>query len=450
MRLSTVAALFDCSFEYDVALTGISIDSRQVKPGELFVAIRGGNFDGHNFIAQAVNNGAVAVVCDRPEASVDVAQIIVADGVKALAKIAQSHRVQMHCKTIALTGSNGKTTVKEMIASILPEPSFATHGNFNNHIGVPLCALQLKAEDRYAVFELGANHIGEIAENVKIVHPDVSLINNIAPAHIEGFGSIDGVARAKGEIYQGLAEKGIAIVNNDDNYAHFWDEFLHDKRVLRFSKHKPADIYANDIHFDVNGCASFNLVTASGKISISLLVPGEHNISNALAAASCTLAVGLPLNTIKQGLENFSGVAGRMAFKKGLNSSVVIDDSYNANLRSVLTAIDVLSARDGYRILVMGDMGELGEYTSSHHQEVGKSARDKGIDLVFTLGEHSKLTAETFGKNARHYNEESLLVNDLVPHLSSQTTVLVKGSRSAQMEKIVGKLEDTNCQQILG
>lgn len=444
MQLSMVAALFDCNFEHDLTLTGVGIDSRQVKPGELFVAIRGDKFDGHAFIAQAVENGASAVVCEKPESSVEAPQIIVDDCVKALAKIAKSHRVKMHCKTIALTGSNGKTSVKEMIASILPEPSFATHGNFNNHIGVPLCALKLTPEDKYAVFELGANHIGEIAENVKIVQPDVSLINNIAPAHIEGFGSIDGVARAKGEIYQGLASQGIAIVNNDDNYAHFWDKDLEDKRVVRFSKHKPADIYAEDIRLDANGFASFTLVAKSGEIEINLRVPGEHNISNALAAASCTLAVGLPLTTIKQGLEKFTGVAGRMAYKKGLNSSVVIDDSYNANLRSALTAIDVLSARDGFRILVMGDMGELGEYTSSHHQEVGKSARDKGIDLVLTLGEHSKVTAETFGENAQHYREEELLLDYLVPRLSAQTTVLVKGSRSSQMEKIVGKLEDNS------
>lgn len=445
MQLSTVAALFDYKLlTADIVLKGVNIDSRKISRGELFIAIKGDKFDGHDFIETAINKGAAAVICEKKVPNVSVTQIEVTNSLEALTKLAKSHRAKMNCKVIALTGSNGKTTVKEMIANILPKPAFATHGNFNNHIGVPLCALKLQAEDKYAVFELGANHIGEIAENIKIVQPDVSLINNIAPAHIEGFGSIDGVARAKGEIYEALPSNGVAIVNNDDNYAHFWDANLTDKQIKRFSKHKPADVYADDINFDANGAASFNLVADGQQIVVNLKVPGEHNVSNSLAAAACCLAIGLSLSTIKQGLEKFSGVAGRMAYKKGLNSSVVIDDSYNANLRSALSAIDVLSARKGLRILVMGDMGELGDYTASHHQEVGKTAREKGIDLVLTLGEHSRETAETFGAKGRHYKEESLLINDLMPQLNAATTVLVKGSRSAQMEKIVGQLADNN------
>lgn len=445
MQLSEVAVLFGHDFlDEDVSLSGVNIDSRKIGKGELFIAIKGENFDGHDFIAAAVANGAVAVICERKCPDVKVTQIKVANSLDALAKLAKNYREKMQCKVIALTGSNGKTTVKEMIANILPKPAFATHGNLNNHIGVPLCALKLSAEDKYAVFELGANHIGEIAANVKIVQPDVALINNIAPAHLEGFGSIDGVARAKGEIYAALPSKGVAIVNADDSYAHFWDTILSGKRVVRFSRCKHVDVFAENLNFDVNGAASFTLVADKQQISVQLKVPGAHNVSNALAAAACCLAVDLPLVVIKKGLESFSGVAGRMAYQRGLNDSVVIDDSYNANLRSVLTAIDVLSVRDGLRILVMGDMGELGEHTTVHHQEVGKSARDKGIDLVLTIGKHSRVTAESFGSKGQHYKEESLLISDLLAHLSASTTVLVKGSRSAQMEKIVEQIVDIN------
>ncbi len=444
MQLSKIAGFFACSIEKDVELSGVSIDSRSIKHNELFVAIRGENFDGHTFIKSAELQGAAAVICEKKSPDVHIPQIIVEDSLQALATIAKHYRASMQCKVIALTGSNGKTTVKEMIASILPKPSFATQGNFNNHIGVPLCALKLKKEDKYAVFELGANHIGEIAYVVDIVKPDVALINNIAPAHIEGFGSIEGVARAKGEIYQGLSDNGIAVVNEDDNYSHFWDNIINLNKVLRFSRLKVADIYAKDISFDNNGAATFTLVTSQGEIKVKLAVPGNHNISNALASASCCLAVGISLEVIKNGLENFNGVAGRMTYKKGVNSSVVIDDSYNANLRSALTAIDVLSARQGFKILVMGDMVELGDYTEEYHREVGKIAKNKGIDLVLTLGNHSKIVAESFGDPARHYIEGNLLISDLLPYLDDKSTVLVKGSRAAQMEKIVKMLEDNS------
>lgn len=440
MRLSDLASLFESEITNDFEIAGFSIDSRTINPGDVFIAIRGQNFDGHDYIKSSILKGAVAIVSEKRELDITIPQIVVQDSLYALAKIAQAYRSTMKCKVIALTGSNGKTSVKEMIASILPKPSFATQGNLNNHIGVPLCALKLKPENKYAVFELGANHGGEIAYVVDIVKPDVALINNVAPAHIEGFGSIDGVARAKGEIYQGLHDNGIAVINDDDVYSHFWDTIISNKRVLRFSREHNADVYAKDIRIDSNGLPNFLIVYGQEEIYVKLSVPGVHNISNALAAASCCVAVGLSLDTIKMGLENFQGVLGRMTYKAGINSSIVIDDSYNANLRSTLAAIDVLSARPGFKVLVMGDMGELGDFTEEFHLEIGKSARIKGINLVMTIGNHSKSTADAFGEPAKHYKQGDLLINDLLPYLDKNSTVLVKGSRGARMENIVKML----------
>ena len=235
MNLNTVASLLSQPVQLNAEITGVCIDSRLIEPGNLFIAISGERFDGHDFIKEVVAKGAVAVVVNRAMDGINIPQFIVSDTVDALAKIATGHRQTMTCPVIALTGSNGKTTVKEMIAAILPQPSHATKGNLNNHIGAPLSVLALSAEDRYAVFELGANHPGEIAHTVAIVRPDVTLINNIAPAHVEGFGSIDGVARAKGEIHQGLSETGIAVINADDAYAHFWDNIISDKKTIQFS-----------------------------------------------------------------------------------------------------------------------------------------------------------------------------------------------------------------------
>lgn len=441
MLLSEISGLFSCNYDKDINLSGVKIDSRAIKSGDLFVAIKGEKFDGHNFIDDAVAKGCAAILSEKNNPNISIPQIIVQDTLQALATMAKRQRSMMDCLVIALTGSNGKTTVKEMIANILPQPSYSTHGNLNNHIGVPLCALQLQKQHKYAVFELGANHKGEIAYVVDIVRPDIALINNIAPAHIGEFGSIDGVATAKGEIYAGLSASGIAVINDDDNYAHFWDEVISDKKVIRFSIVKKADIYAKDIILNNNGCAQFKLVLPDDELFINLLVPGEHNVSNALAAASCAYAARISAQHIKKGLEVFTGVAGRMSFKRGYNDSVLIDDTYNANLRSAISAIDVLTARDGLKILVFGDMGELGEFTDEHHKEVGLVARKKGVDLVLTLGNYSQTTSQAFGGHGAHYEDISTLLEDLFPYLNAKATVLVKGSRLSAMERIVQKLE---------
>lgn len=440
MNLNTVAALLAQTSQINAEITDVCTDSRELKPGSLFIAIQGERFDGHDFVKQAEAQGALAAVVSHAVAGVTLPQFVVADPILALAKIAAAHRHDMHCPVIALTGSNGKTTTKEMIAAILPSPSHATKGNLNNHIGAPLSVLQLNSQHRYAVFELGANHPGEIAHTVAIVHPDVSLINNIAPAHVEGFGSIDGVARAKGEIHQGLSSTGVAVVNADDAYAHFWDELLLDKKVLRFSIEHPADVYVQDLRLNTQGCAQFSLIVPNGRTDIQLRVPGLHNVRNALAAAACCHAVGVAIKDIQQGLNNFGGVKGRLTVLAGKNQSTVIDDTYNANLRSVLAALEVLAERPGKKIFVFGDMGELGDWATQHHQEVGLAARRLGIDLLLSYGNYSKLTAEAFGAGGEHFASQEQLAQNLIEKLTPDTVVLVKGSRSSAMEKIVSKL----------
>lgn len=440
MKLSEIASALNLSCPRDLQLSGVCIDSRTVKPGNLFVAIHGERFDGHHFIHDAIAQGAAAVLCSHAVDYLDVPQLVVKDTTLALALLATAHRQKCSCAVVALTGSNGKTTVKEMIAAILPKPSHGTPGNLNNHIGVPLSVLQLKDEHRYAVFELGANHPGEIAYTVAMVRPEVTLINNIAPAHIAGFGSIEGVAKAKGEIHHGLATMGTAVINEDCSFAHFWDSLLKDKNILRFSVTKPMPVHARNLTFNDRGCGQFILVMPQGEASLELQVSGMHNVSNALAAAACTYALGITLTDIISGLQAFGGVQGRMSFLQGKNNSIIIDDTYNANLRSSLAAIEVLAKRKGRRIFVFGDMGELGDFSKQHHQEVGLAAREHGIDVLMTCGSDSEFASSAYGPAGKHYMHQEALVQDLLNQLDANTTVLVKGSRSSAMEKIVHQL----------
>ena len=440
MNLNNIASLLSQSCQLNAEITGICTDSRTIQKGNVFIAIQGEHFDGHEFIKEAEAKGALAVVVNRPVEGITIPQFVVVDPLMAMAKIAAAHRKNIHCPIIALTGSNGKTTVKEMIASILPLPSLATKGNLNNHIGVPLNVMELNNQHRYAVFELGANHPGEIAHTVGIVHPNVTLINNIAPAHVEGFGSIDGVARAKGEIHQGLDYSGTAVINDDDAYAHFWDNILVDHKTIRFSASHSADVYAQDVRLDTHGRGHFSLILPNARADIELQVPGLHNIRNALAAAACCYAVGISIQDIQRGLNHFSGVKGRLTVLEGKNQSTIIDDTYNANLRSVLTALEVLAERPGKKIFVFGDMGELGEWAEQHHKEVGLAARELGIDLLMSCGQNSLLASKAFGAEGRHFAIQDELVQSLIKELAPNTTVLVKGSRSSAMEKIVQKL----------
>lgn len=441
LTLKELATWLTQPIDTDAPVHGFSIDTRNLLPGDVFVALQGEHVDGHTYIPEAVKKGAVAILCHKPAAHVQIPQFVVKDVVESLGFIARKHRDRIDCPVIALTGSNGKTTVKEMIASCLPQPALATQGNLNNHLGVPLMVLRLRPEHRFAVFELGANHIGEIAYTAGICKPDVALINNIAPAHIEGFGSIDGVAKAKGEIYTALPKNGIAIVNDDDTYHHFWDDTINQKRCFRFSLRHKASCHASDIQWSAEGCAQFTLhLPEQVSIRVNLQLPGEHMVANALAAASCLWNVGITVTEIAQGLSTFRGVKGRQSILKGLGGARIIDDSYNANLRSVLAGVAVLAHYPGKRILVLGDMGELGDNTVSHHQQIGEAAKEAGIDALYTVGQYSRASSDAFGEHGYHFFSKTDLLEQLTPHLSKDTSVLVKGSRSAAMETIVHNL----------
>ncbi|MCX7090356.1 MAG: UDP-N-acetylmuramoyl-tripeptide--D-alanyl-D-alanine ligase [Legionellales bacterium] len=441
MNFRDIARVLNLPCIREGVFSGLTIDSRKIQPGELFVALRGDRVDGHDYIADAARAGAAVVICERlvPDV-VGPEQWVVDSSLQALATIATWYRQQFTCPMIAVTGSNGKTSVKEIIARILPNDSFATVGNLNNHIGVPLSILQLRPEHRYAVFELGASKQGDIAYTVAMIQPQVAVINNIAPAHIEGFGSLEGVALAKGEIYQGLSQGGVAVVNDDDAYAHFWDKSFSNHHVVRFSRAHTADIWASDVLLNASGCAEFKLNFPEESALVRMQVPGLHAVSNALAAAACTSEVGISLSDIVLGLESFTGVSGRMMFCKGKQHATIIDDSYNANLRSTLTAVDVLAKCQGTRILVLGDMAELGDWGARHHEEVGVAAREQGIDWLLTCGKMSAKAVLSFGSGGKHYTNQQELTQDLLRRLDSKTTVLVKGSRSAAMENIVQQL----------
>ncbi|MDF1683543.1 MAG: UDP-N-acetylmuramoyl-tripeptide--D-alanyl-D-alanine ligase [Legionellaceae bacterium] len=425
----------------DVVITGVSIDTRTLEAGNLFVALRGTRVDGQQFIPEAIKRGASAVLCSELSPECNIPQLVYPDLEKALGLIATAYRASLSCPVVALTGSNGKTTVKEMLASILPKPAFATPGNWNNHLGVPLSIMKLNKTHRYAVLELGANHAGEIAYTSAMAKPHVTLINNISGAHIEGFGSIEGIAKAKGEIHQNLLPGGTAVINADDDYAHYWDDVLANKKILRFSATQhDVDIYAKDIELNHTDGPRFKLVTPAGDMTIILKVPGMHHVLNALAAASCAYALHIALDKIAEGLAQFSGVPGRLTSRAGRHDAMILDDTYNANLSSVLAGIHVLAARKGKRVLVLGDMGELGEHSAAYHQEAGEVARTEGLDKVFTCGTQSHRAADAFGEQGQHFETQEALLEALLSLLDATTTVLVKGSRSSAMENVVNGL----------
>jgi UDP-N-acetylmuramoyl-tripeptide--D-alanyl-D-alanine ligase len=419
----------------EVAITAVSTDSRNLPAGCLFVALKGPRFDGHSFAAKALEQGAAAVmVAADAKLSVSPA-IVVDDTLQALGRLAAWHRNQMPAKIAAITGSNGKTTVKEMLAAILAaevgaDAVLATAGNLNNDIGMPLTLLKLTPHHRYAAIEMGMNHAGEIAYLTQIARPDVALVNNALRAHLEGLGSVEAVARAKGEIYAGLKNDGIAIVNADDPHADLWRGLAGKHKVMSFGFAENADVR-------INLGEKLLLTTPAGNIETTLQVPGDHNLRNAAAAASLALALGIPTTAIQRGLAAYSGVKGRLQTHACILGATLIDDTYNANPDSVLAAIQVLAARLGTRVLVLGDMGELGPDTASLHREVGESARAASIDRLLCLGEMTLNSVEAFGKGAMHFERIEELLAEIECALGSDVTVLVKGSRFMQMERVV-------------
>ncbi len=439
--LAAIAPLLDGDLlGPDARLSSVGIDSRRLRPGGLFVALRGARHDGHDFLAQARQRGAAAALVDRPVA-VDLPQLRVADTRRALGRLGAAWRRRFTGPLLALTGSNGKTTVKEMLAAILRRRGrvLATAGNLNNDLGVPLTLLELDAED-YAVLELGANHPGEIAYLTDLARPDVALITNAGPAHLEGFGDLDGVARAKGEIYRGLGPDGVAIVNRDDAYADDWAALAGGRRVLDFGLERPAQVRGQRLEASRN---RFRLSAFGQQIEIDLPLPGEHNVRNALAAAAAALAVGAALADIKQGLEGMPAVAGRLQRLPGPDGVTLIHDAYNANPASLAAALNTLGAEAGVHWLVLGDMAELGPTAADLHEQAGQQARQAGFQRCFALGEHSRRAVERFGPGGGHYASAEALLQALRQALAATPatpTVLIKGSRCMRLERIVQAL----------
>ncbi len=420
-------------------ISGVSTDTRKIQQGDLYIALSGEQFDGHDFCANAVQRGATAVMVER-QLPLPVPQIIVADARKALGMLAHAWREQFSIPFIAVTGSNGKTTVKEMIAAICSQRGkvLATQGNLNNDIGVPLTLLQITAQHQFAVIELGANHPGEIAYLTGLVKPDVALINNAGPAHLEGFGSIAGVAQAKGEIYGGLSRNGIGIVNADDHFAKVWQLLCKDNKMLTFGLQQPADVSAT--WYVNNDGSALNIQTLQGKIDVQLHLLGGHNIMNALAATTAALAVGCSLVDVKYGLEGMSAVKGRLKMKSGKSGSRIIDDTYNANPASFKAALDVLSVFPGQHYVALGDMGELGTDAEALHREVGSYAKKSGVKRLYTVGQFARYAAQEFGQNAMVFDVQPPMINAIEAELSADVTILIKGSRSMKMENIVNAL----------
>ncbi|WMO84556.1 UDP-N-acetylmuramoyl-tripeptide--D-alanyl-D-alanine ligase [Escherichia coli] len=428
----------------DITLDAVTTDTRKLTPGCLFVALKGERFDAHDFADQAKAGGAGALLVSRP-LDIDLPQLIVKDTRLAFGELAAWVRQQVPARVVALTGSSGKTSVKEMTAAILSQcgNTLYTAGNLNNDIGVPMTLLRLTPEYDYAVIELGANHQGEIAWTVSLTRPEAALVNNLAAAHLEGFGSLAGVAKAKGEIFSGLPENGIAIMNADNNDWLNWQSVIGSRKVWRFSPNAAnSDFTATNIHVTSHG-TEFTLQTPTGSVDVLLPLPGRHNIANALAAAALSMSVGATLDAIKAGLANLKAVPGRLFPIQLAENQLLLDDSYNANVGSMTAAVQVLAEMPGYRVLVVGDMAELGAESEACHVQVGEAAKAAGIDRVLSVGKlsHAISTASGVGE---HFADKTALITRLKSLIAEQQviTILVKGSRSAAMEEVVRALQE--------
>ena len=442
MRISEAAAMLGVPFNgADADVLRVSTDSRSILPGDLFIALRGDRFDGGAFAERAIQQGAVGVVLDRTQAPGISTAIRVDDTRLALGKLAAAWRAQFSLPVVAVTGSNGKTTVKEMLAAILrveagsEEVVLHTEGNLNNDIGLPLMLLRLRETHQFAVFEMGMNHAGEIDYLTRMARPDVAVVNNAMTAHIGFLGSVENIARAKGEIFNGLSGAGIAVFNADDPHAWMWREFNAQRSVTDFGLTQSAAVRGQ--YQPTEYGAALTLVLPNATLEITLQVPGEHNVMNALAAAATAFALDVSHRSIVAGLSNFTGVKGRMERKAALHGSTFIDDTYNANPDSVKAALAVLAQQAGKKVLVLGDMGELGTDAGAMHAQIGLAARAAGVDRLLALGELTKETIGAFGAGGMHFERIQELLAELENELTSGTTVLVKGSRFMQMERVV-------------
>lgn len=433
----------------DVIFHAVCTDTRTLQPGDLFVALVGENFDGHVFVAEAAAKGACAALVSAPvETALPMLRVV--DTRLALGQLATAWRTRFSIPVIAVTGSNGKTTTKEMLAAIFGQRGsvLATQGNLNNDIGVPLTLLRLREEHRYAVIEMGANRPGEIAYLSGLARPTVALITNAAAAHLGGFGSLDEIARTKGGIYQGLAETGVGVVNADDVYSSLWHGIVGARRCVTFGMRTAADFHvdADSVKCNVGTQAvstSFEMHTPFGNVTILLPLLGMHNVMNALAASAGAMAAGATLDDIRDGLQSMQAVKGRLQIKRGIQGVRIIDDTYNANPPSFRAAIDVLAETTGQKVLVLGDMGELGGDAPAFHAQTGAQAQAAGINRVYATGVLSQLAVQSFGHGGHYYATHEELIAALIeelPALGPGTTVLVKGSRFMRMERVVEAL----------
>ena len=444
MRLSEAALATDGQLVgVDVEFCCVGTDSRAIKKGQLFVALKGENFDGHEYAAQSLEQGASSVLVSEP-LNVGPA-VVVKDTRLALGDLAAHWRAKFEVPVVAITGSNGKTTVKEMLAAILKMAAgddasvLATQGNLNNDIGLPMTMLNLDKQHRYAVLEMGMNHTGELSYLTRLAKPNIALVNNAGTAHIGELGSVEAIANAKGEIFEGLVDGGTAIINADDVFASLWKSLASNHKQVTFGLKAKADVTAT---YELHAANSdIELITPKGTAKFSLPAPGVHNVSNALAATSAALALNISLEKIATGLSNFAGVKGRLQAKQGFAGAKVIDDTYNANPMSMKAAIDVLKASAGQRIFVMGDMAELGADAASMHAEIGAYAKTAGIEKFYALGALTKNAVTAFGANAIHFETVETLAESLKSMMNAETTVLVKGSRSMRMERVVEAIQ---------
>ncbi|WGZ95676.1 MAG: UDP-N-acetylmuramoyl-tripeptide--D-alanyl-D-alanine ligase [Candidatus Thiothrix putei] len=426
----------------NVAIERVERDSRQVQSGDLFLALRGERFDAHDFVPQVAGKASGALVSRLIDAAIP--QVVVDDVRLALGRLAAAWRQTFTLPLIGLTGSNGKTTVKEMLTAILSlqGDTLATAGNLNNDIGMPLTLLGLRQQHAFAVIEMGMSHFGEIDYLARIARPDVAIINNAGAAHLEGVGDLAGVARAKGEIFNGLSANGVAILNADDAYVDYWLGLNTGRRIMTFGLNNPADVQGsvagNQLHITANGKA----------VAVSLPLLGRHNQMNALAAATAALALGVSLDTVQRGLESLAAIKGRLCPKAGAHGGLVIDDTYNANPSSTAAAVAVLAGMQGRRVLVLGDMGELGANGVALHAGIGQQAAQAGIDALYTLGTLSAHASAAFGKAGYAFSELDALLDALQAALQPDTTLLVKGSRSARMERVVDALTVAAVQEV--
>lgn len=428
----------------DRVIDCISTDSRTLTPGALFAALRGERFDGHEFASAAAERGARGLLVERL-LPIALPQVVVSDTLRALTACAREHRRRFLGPVVAVTGSNGKTTTKEMIGAILSRngPCLITTGNLNNHFGVPLTLLGLREEHRYGVIEMGANHTGEIAHLASVAEPNIGLVTNAGAAHLEGFGSLDGVAAGKGELFSGLPSTGVAVINADDRYASSWRSIAAGRRVLTFGAEQPADFTARHILTSMppNGPRlEFDLIAPIGTERVRLDLAGLHNLRNALGAAAAAHAAGAGLHDIAAGLSEVKPVKGRLEFRPAINGALLVDDSYNANPASLRAGLDAFRAFNGARWLVLGDMMELGSATDELHAEIGRYAKESGVQRLLALGPKSKFAADAFGPGGAWFTDIDELIDEARRSLTSDVAVLVKGSRVNRLERVTAAL----------